>query len=154
MPEDDRRPVRLLGVPLHDLMVLQSYFDDMVRELQLMAVGRAGKGAGVRLRDLAIYTQHEIARARGDLHEQASAADDAGLTHADLAVGIRPSGVDGARVLIDVLAALDAESRSGRMLTGPADPVVFELLRWIVAEVEAQVVDGREPQPFLAGGNR
>ena len=42
-----RRTVHLLAVPLAVLVELQLYFDDMVRELQLIAVGQADAGEDI-----------------------------------------------------------------------------------------------------------
>ena len=94
-----RREVLLQEVPLEPLVELQLYFDDMVRELQLIEVGRGEAGIADRLHRLAVHTQHEIARARNDLHVQARAGLDAGEVVSDLVVDLRPSAVAASRAL-------------------------------------------------------
>jgi hypothetical protein len=143
-----RRTVHLLAVPLEMLVELQLYFDDMVRELQLIAVGRADAGAANRLHRLAVHTQHEIARARNDLHVQARAGLDAGEPIADLVVDLRPSAVAASRALIPLVEAFDEASREGSLLAAPCTPEARQLLEWIVAEIEVQLVAGERPRPF------
>jgi len=145
-----RRTVHLLCVPLAVLVELQLYFDDMVRELQLIAVGQADAGAAHRLHRLAVHTQHEIARARNDLHVQARAGLDAGEPVADLVVDLRPSAVAASRALIPLVEAFDEASRDGDLLAAPCTPGARALLEWIVDEIEVQLVVGEAPTPFTS----
>jgi hypothetical protein len=146
-----RRTVHLLCVPLAVLVELQLYFDDMVRELQLIAVGHADAEAAHRLHRLATHTQHEIARARNDLHVQARAGLDAGEEIADLVVDLRPSGVAASRALLPLVDAFDDASRGGELLAAPCTPQARHLLEWIVDEIELQLVSGAPPRPFTSG---
>jgi len=150
MPGQDqlRRPVELRGVPIREFVHLQSYFDDMVREMQLIAVGSSGEGAAVRLADLAIYVQHDIAGHRNLLHADALAAEADGQTHVDLEVHLLPASLPDARRLIEVAEELDQQSRRGLLLTAPASEIVLDVLRWIVEEVEGQLLTSRPPRPF------
>ena len=146
-----RRTVHLLAVPLEVIIELQLYFDDMVRELQLIAVGQADAGAAHRLHRLAMHTQHEIARARNDLHVQARAGLDAGEEISDLVVDLRPSGVAASRALLPLVDAFDDASRGGELLAAPCTPKARHLLEWIVDEIELQLVSGNPPRPFTSG---
>jgi len=150
MEAPPRRTVHLLAVPLEVLVELQLYFDDMVRELQLIAVGQADAGAAHRLHRLAVHTQHEIARARNDLHVQARAGLDAGEPVADLVVDLRPSAVAASRALIPLVDAFDEASRVGELLAAPCTPRARQLLEWIVDEIEVQLVIGETPKPFTS----
>jgi len=148
MDPTPRRPVRLKAVPLDELVALQLYFDDMVRELQLIAVGAADDRAAYRLHRLAIHTQHEIARARNDLHVQARARLDDGQRVADLVVDVRPSAVQATQALIPLVEAFDEASRNGMLLTAPCSAACRQLLEWMVVEVERQIEADGEPRPF------
>jgi hypothetical protein len=143
-----RQPVHLNAVPLDELMALQLYFDDMVRELQLIAVGAADDRAAYRLHRLAIHTQHEIARARNELHLQAQTHLEQGRHVADLVVDLRPSAVQATQALIPLVDAFDDASRSGTLLTTPCTDGSRKLLMWMVDEVEAQLQTARAPQPY------
>jgi hypothetical protein len=146
-----RREVLLRAVPLEPLVELQLYFDDMVRELQLIEVGRGEAGIADRLHRLAVHTQHEIARARNDLHVQARAGLDAGEVVSDLVVDLRPSAVAASRALIPLVDGFDELSGSGSLLTSPCSAEARQLLEWIVDEIERQLVSGRAPQPYSDG---
>lgn len=146
--EPVRRTVELQQIPIREFVVLQVYFDDMVRELQLIEVGRSDEGAGQRLADLATFVQHEIAGARNLVHIHALAAEEEGETHFDTGLELLPRSVEDAHRLIDVVEALDEQSRNGVLLTAPAAPVVLDLLRWVVDEIEGQLMYGRSPKPF------
>jgi len=148
MDPEPRRAVHLNAVPLDELVSLQLYFDDMVRELQLIAVGAADDRAAYRLHRLAIHTQHEIARARNVLHVQAQAHIDEGRHVADLVVDLRPSAVQATQALIPLVDAFDDASRSGTLLTTPCSDGSRRLLTWMVEEVEAQLETNRAPQPY------
>jgi len=144
--EATRRIVHLRGVPIRDFVHLQVYFDDMVREMQLIAVGRSDRGAAGRLADLAVYVQHDIAGHRNILYAEALQAEAAGLDRLDMGVNLLPSSVPDARRLIEVAEELDAQSRNGLLLTAPASDAVLDVLRWIVEEIEGQLMDGRPPR--------
>jgi len=150
MPGQDhlRRTVRLIGVPIHQFVQLQIYFDDMVREMQLIAVGVGDKGAAGRLADLAVYVQHDIAGHRNLIHAEALGAAAEGRTHVDVTLQLLPASVPDAHRLVEVAEALDAQSRSGLLLTAPASPEVIGVLRWIVSEVTDQIEAGRHPTPY------
>jgi hypothetical protein len=145
---EPRRPVHLKAVPLDDLIALQLYFDDMVRELQLIAVGAADDRAAYRLHRLAIHTQHEIARARNDLHVQAQVHLREDRHVADLVVDLRPSAIQATQALVPLVDAFDEASRSGTLLTNPCSDGGRRLLEWLVEEVEAQLEADRPPQPY------
>jgi len=147
-PDQLRQTVHLLDVPVRDFVQLQVYFDDMVREMQLIAVGVGDRGAAARLADLAVYVQHDIAGHRNVLHAEVLAAQDRGLVTVDLSIDLLPSSVPDAERLVEVAEALDAQSRSGLLLTAPASPVVLDVLRWIVDEVDGQLIDQRAPRPY------
>lgn len=149
-PEEPRRTIHFVGVPISDFVNLQVYFDDMVREMQLIAVGVDDGNAAGRLADLAVYVQHDIAGNRNTLHAQALAAEATGATHVDLTLDLLPVSVTDARRLIGVVTALDAQSRSGQMLTAPASPLVLNVLEWLVEEVERQLGAGLPPRPYAS----
>jgi hypothetical protein len=148
MDPEARQPVHLNSVPLDELIALQLYFDDMVRELQLIAVGAADDRAAYRLHRLAIHTQHEIARARTELHLQTQAHIDEGRHVADLVIDLRPSAVPATQALIPLVDAFDEASRGGTLLTTPCTDASRRLLSWLVEEVEAQLETHRAPQPY------
>jgi hypothetical protein len=143
-----RRPVHLQAVPLADLVDLLLYFDDMVRELQLIAVGQADDRAAYRLARLAIHHQHEIARARNEIHVQARHWLDQGKERADLVVDLRPSAVAATQALLPLADAFDEASRGGELLTAPCADGCRRVLEWIVAEIGSQLDAGRPPSPF------
>lgn len=147
-PDDTRHRVQFLGVPVAEFSDLQVYFDDMVREMQLIAVGHGGEGAAGRLADLAVFVQHDIAGHRNALHARVMEAAARGAVAVDLDLHLHLSSVPDARQLVEVVEALDAQSRSGLLLTAPASEAVIEVLRWIVDEVEGQLGEGRAPQSF------
>jgi hypothetical protein len=142
--------VHLLAVPLDAFVSLLGHFDDMVRELQLIAVGANDEGAAPRLHAIAVHTQHEVARARNDLHVQARAALDAQQQVADLEVDLRPSAVAASHSLVPLIDSFDEMSRSGAVLTASCAPAARRVLEWIVEEVDSQLMTDRAPRAFPA----
>lgn len=147
--DEQRSPVTLAGMPVARFIALQEHFDGLVRELQLVAVGQGqGLATSARLADLALYVQLDIADERRILHEQVVVALEQDLPIVDVHIDLRSTGITGAWQMVEVFEAIDSASRDGFLLTGPADPDLVALLRWIATEVEAQVRDGRPPVRF------
>lgn len=144
-----RRDVVLRALPVADFLALQVHFDDMVRELQLIEVGRSqGLATSVALRELALEVHHDIAGDRGRLHEQALLARERGATRADVVIDLGPRAVTEVGRLVGLVEEMDAQSRAGHLLAAPAPPPLLALLRWLADEVDGQLRVGRDPRPF------
>ena len=148
-------PVHLLAVPLEVLVELQLYFDDMVRELQLIAVGQADDRGGLPApppRDAHAARD----RPRPQRPPRAGAGGlDAGRARSPTSSSTcararwRPS-----RALIPLVDAFDEASRGGDLLTAPCTPSARRLLEWIVDEIEVQLVVGERTEALHERGQR
>ncbi len=146
---EPRRDVRLLGLPVAEFLGLQVHFDDVVRELQLIEVGRSqGLTTSGALRALAVEVQHDISGDRRRIHEQALAAQASGDDTVDVVIDLGPRAVADVGRLVGLVEEVDAQSRAGNLLTPPAPPRLLDLLRWLADEVAGQLRDGRPPRPY------
>jgi hypothetical protein len=141
--------VRLVGVPVAVYRKLEVHLDDVVRELQLIAVGDGqGLGTDSRLRDLALHIDAGLAGQRRDFADQVRVGFEAEQTHVDVTLTVGPHASYAVRMLRRFMLVADAHAEAGRLLTFPAGPDLLTLLDWIVVEVLGQTENGAEPHPY------
>lgn len=137
-----RCQVALTAVPVETFFALQSHFDDIVRELQLIDLSPPPSDDAVtRMRVSAEQLQATVAAQRTLLHQQALAAHLRGDEHIDLLLDVEDSTADVVAGLVGLLDAADALSRRGILLTAPAGPGQIDLLRRIGDVIQGDDAD-------------
>ncbi|MBI2709614.1 MAG: hypothetical protein HYX34_07945 [Actinobacteria bacterium] len=145
------RTVLLLGVPVSRFRSFDMHFDDLVRELQLIAVGNdQGLDTDARLRELARGLETGIANQRRDLTDQLLAAESAGLEEVDVTLRVGPYAAYAVRALALFVRQTDEHARAGRLLLPPTTTDHRHLLAWVVDQVTSQTEDGAPPVHFAA----
>jgi hypothetical protein len=143
--------VRLLGVPVAVYREFEVHLDDLIRELQLIAVGDGqGLGTDDRLRDLALHIDAGLGSQRRDFADQVRVGFEAQQTHVDVALTVGPHASYAVRMLRQFMLVADAHAEAGRLLTFPAGPDLVTMLNWIVVEVVGQTEDAARPHPHPA----
>ncbi|MBO0731281.1 MAG: ATP-binding protein [Acidimicrobiaceae bacterium] len=136
------RRVVMRALPVRLIVESDRHFDDLLRELQVMALAGEEGELGA-LADEAI-------RHLGGLRHTGRSATRAALARGDrqidLELLIPQTANRGFRELATLLERVSAESRAGRLLTGPPGEEVRAFRRWYQREVEAQL-RGDPPQP-------
>jgi anti-sigma regulatory factor (Ser/Thr protein kinase) len=132
----------LVAVPVRLVFESDRHFDDLLREVQVMAQ------VGERV-DLAALAD-EATLLLGSLRQVGRQATRTALARGDRLIDIEllvpPTANVGFRALETLLHRVSAESRHGRLLTELPGDEVNEFRRWYRAEVEAQLA-GRSPRP-------
>lgn len=133
-------------VPATAFLHHDEHVSDVVRELQLIQVGRDdGSTAGElppRLCELIPELLSAFSHARDSSRRQAEEARMRGDDTFTLEVTLPRASADTVATLGDLLEEVDDYARSGDLLTLPASDEVVALRRWLVAQVTA-----RHPQP-------
>ncbi|MBW3668645.1 MAG: hypothetical protein KY443_05470 [Actinobacteria bacterium] len=151
VPTDaDVRVVRLLGMPTARFIALHMHVDDLLRELEIIALGASSGAAEVprEVRDVTRELLGRYAETRQSAWEQAEAAQRRGGETVDLELVLPVDAVEGVQELVELFDRADALSREGVLLTLPASPELVELRRWTADEITRQVQLGAAPTPF------
>jgi anti-sigma regulatory factor (Ser/Thr protein kinase) len=134
--------VTLLAVPVWLMVESDRHYDDLLRELQVMAL--AGEGG-----DLGAVADEAVLHL-GSLRQMGRQATRAAVGRGDRLIDIEllvpPDADVGFRRLETLLHRVAAESRAGHLLTGMPSEEVNAFRRWYRAEAEAQLA-GRPPRP-------
>lgn len=150
---DDLRHVVLRRFPLGVYLRSRAHFDELVREFQLVEIGRAEGGTGERavpqrLLELVGELVERFADRVGVVEAQRSAAIARGETVTDLEYDVPLAARDDLVQLSGLLDECDEFCRSDDyLLTLATPPDVVEFRRWNVGQVIAQL-DGAEPMPW------
>lgn len=145
-PPPGGHPVRLIAVPLRLLGESESQFDDLVRELQVLALTPGCPPDLQRLAALAADVVGHVEEARQVTRETIRRAMGRGDRLVDLSLLLRADGLVGLSRLGDLLAQAARAAAAGELLTLPAPPEVVAFRLWYRDEVVAQL-GGRPPQP-------
>jgi hypothetical protein len=133
--------VRYLGTPVDLFLELQEALDGFQREVQLSSLDGA-EPVGRDVVEGMVVERDSFVAVRLALHDQASTAREAGLTHADLAVEYPDDAID--RVLMVTTAARQADQAAaeGRLLTPPTRDEVRHVQAWMYDQVQVQLRGG------------
>lgn len=143
--------VHLVGLPLVLQQRASEHFEELRREITLVAMSRDdGHPLPRRLNQVvdAISARYAGVSELPDAQRAAAAA--AGHDSIDLDFSVPPSVADASRELIDLLADADAYCREGEhllTLETPRELVVFR--EWYLGEFIAQTEQGSGPTPWL-----
>ena len=152
MGEDDRRTVRLNGVPVGIARAIAVYRNDMIRELQLIELGRQqGIEEPSQLYDLAEQLRADLVWLRDDLAGHTVWSDPAAAPSERVDMVIEATVDASARMLraIERFEELNQLSRYGQLLTEEATPAMMQVIRWVGEELAGQLNEGRAPRPCL-----
>jgi len=138
--------VRYLATPVALFIELQESLDGFQREVQLTSLDGA-EPVGADVVEGMVVERDAFVDIRLALHDQAVAAREAGLEHADLEVQFPADAVE--RVLMVTTAARQADraAAEGRLLTPPVRDEVRRVQSWMYDQVEVQLRGGT-PTPF------
>lgn len=141
--------VRYLGTPVALFVELQEALDGFQREVQLSSLDGA-EPVGSDVVQGMVVDRDAFVDIRLALHDQAVAAIEAGLEHADLEVEFPDDAVE--RVLTITAAARQADraAAEGLLLTPPVRDEVRRVQLWMYNEVAIQLRGGA-PTPFAPG---
>jgi hypothetical protein len=136
--------VVLLGTPVGLAAASSRWFDELIRELEIIASGdeaappRSFLQLASRVREMRTGTRGR------DAIEEALEADRASV---DLELEVPPEAGAVALDLWDRYREIDAYCRDGGLLTIAATPEVHAFVDWYLHEIAGQL-DGRAPRPW------
>jgi GAF domain-containing protein/anti-sigma regulatory factor (Ser/Thr protein kinase) len=145
-PPPGGHPVRLIAVPLRLLGESESQFDDLLRELQVLALTSSCPPHLRRLASLAAEVSHHVEEARQVTRETIRRAMARGDRLVDLSLILRADGLVGLSRLGDLLGQAARAAAAAELLTLPASREVVAFRKWYRDEVVAQL-GGRPPNP-------
>lgn len=148
----EMRMVRLLGIPTARYIALHLHIDDLLRELEIIALGASSGAVAVpaEVRDVTRELLGRYSETRQSAWQQAEEAQRRGGERVDIEVSVPVEGVDAVQELVELFDRADALSQEGVLLTLPASPDLVELRRWSADEITRQVQRGAAPTPFPA----
>lgn len=139
-PRPGGRWLRFIGVPVRAALASGVQVDDLVREVQLQPDLLS---AEEREKFFGLLERSGPARLVG--RHAAFGAAAGGLDRFDVELMVSPADVGAVAELTRFLEK--ADSRSSLEL-GRMSPEVIAMRAWLVAEAQAQLVDGREPERY------
>jgi hypothetical protein len=147
--------VRLVDVPVQVFLRAHDHYDDVLREVALMALDRPrGRGA-VPLSAHLLRRMEGIRSLRNErvdrVHQTVLAAAARGDATVDVELEIPLPGVALVEELAHLQDQLDAHCRAGDLMTLEAPPDVKAFRRHLAGEVVRQARDRRPPRPFPPG---
>ena len=143
---EERLTVRLLGMPVQLFASYRLWYEDLRRELRLLALAHPDSYPVAReLSDLSLQVEQERRQAAGV--DRLDAAIAAGLDRADLAYDV-PAGAPATMArLNELLEQADEFCREQRLLTLAPTPQMLELRAWYLGEFTRQAA-GEPPRPW------
>jgi GAF domain-containing protein len=145
-PVSGGHPIRLIAVPLRLLAESERQFDDLLRELQVLALDPASPARLKTLADVASELIGQVEEGRRVTREAIREAVSGGDRLVDLSFILRADGLVGLSRLGELLTKAAAAAAAGELLTLPPAGEVVAFRVWYRDEVVAQL-GGRPPQP-------
>jgi hypothetical protein len=143
---EDRVTVRLLGMPVQVFAHYRIWYEDLRRELRLLALALGDSYPVAReLSDLSLQVEQERRQASGV--ERLDAAVAAGADRADLAYDVPVSAPATMARLNELLELADEFCREQRLLTLAPTQQMLDLRAWYLGEFIRQAA-GEEPRPW------
>ncbi|HEX7131064.1 MAG TPA: hypothetical protein VF228_00730 [Iamia sp.] len=133
--------VRYLGTPVALFIELQESLDGFQREVQLSSLDGA-EPVGQDVVEGMVIERDTFVDLRLALHDQAVAAIEAGLEHADLEAEFPDDAADKVLMITAAARQADQAAEEGRLLTPPVREEVRRVQTWMLAQVEAQLRGG------------
>lgn len=139
-PKRDGRRLRFLGMPVKAALASGIQVDDLVRELQLQPelLTSDERAAFDELLDrsgpVRLTGRHGAFRAAAE-----------GLDRFDLELVVTPAEVSAVAELTRFLDQLDSRAF---LDSGRVSPEVTAMRAWLMAEAQAQLLNGRDPEPY------
>jgi hypothetical protein len=145
-PEGGRIEVRLLSMPVRVFAGFRAHYDELARELRLLALAHGGEyPVADALTETVLQAEKERRQARG-----VEAVDDAlrsGLDRVDLTYEMPASCPGTMGRLLEQLEAAETFCLQERMLSAAATPQQRDLQRWYLGEFVRQGA-GEPPTPW------
>jgi hypothetical protein len=142
------RCVRLIDVPVGELLRLREHQDAMLREFALIALHRSESDSAELPRRLLALVDELTARFsspnQGYL-QQLDRAAEAQLPRATLELRFPPEAIETLQATVRLLEEADAYCQEGALLTLATPAHLAALRRWIVAEIVRQLGDAEPP---------
>lgn len=148
--EPERRvDIRLLGLPVLVFEHYRVWYDELRRELRLLALTHGTDyPLAMELSGLTLRAEQEQRQTRG--REQLAAAATAGLDRVDVELAMPVSAPGTLARLGELLQEVDVFCAEQRLLTLAATPQQVRLRSWYFGEVERQG-RGEPPRPWTGG---
>lgn len=153
---DGSRPVRLDGVPVGLARAATVHRNDMIRELQLIEVGRRqGIEEPSQLYDLAELLRADLEWLRDEIGARSiwSDPDAAPGSLVDIVIETAPDSALRMRRVVERFEELNQLSRHGQLLAEEASADAMQLIRWVADEMTGQLLEGRHAHPCPVGAN-
>jgi anti-sigma regulatory factor (Ser/Thr protein kinase) len=146
---DERLTIRLLGMPVRVFFSHRNWYEEMRRELRLLALNHGAEyPLAQELSEISLQVAQERRQAEGV--EELDAAVAAGLDLVDLEYHVPTTAPATMTRLRELLEALDQFCREQKLLTLPPSPQQVALRTWYLGEFERQG-RGEEPTPWPGG---
>jgi anti-sigma regulatory factor (Ser/Thr protein kinase) len=145
-PASDRIPVRLLGMPVRLFGHYRSWYDELRRELRLLALNHGNDyPLAQQLTEITLQVEQERRQAIGV--DRLDAAIAAGQERVDLQYDVPASAGATMARLLTLLEQVDVFCREQRLLTLEPRPQQVELRGWYLGEFVRQA-SGEAPIPW------
>lgn len=140
--------VNELNLPVGSYVALQRWADDVMHELELVAIGERATERPVdpRLNSVARRVLDQYGDVRRASVAQADAALESGRDRVDIEADLPPEAVESLREIAGVFAEANQLCHEGLLLNPPLSDEVDALRIWIVEELMAQL-GGASPTP-------
>lgn len=142
--------VHLVGVPVRSFLAAHHHYDDVLREIALVALDANRRELGLS-RELVDRVEQirSLRNSRVDVfHQQVLEAAARGDDLVDLDLETPLLGVELTTELADLQDQLDAHCRAGELISLEAPPEVKTFRRHLADEIRRQARDGLPPRPF------
>ena len=146
MTSAELRAVRLDNLPLRELLASQRHFDDLVKELKLIAAGMASHTledeVPRRLVTVIEAVLDRYANARVVSRATIDQAVASGQQAVTMTVDLPTAAADDVEQLVQLMEEAEAYCRDGRLLTLPPSPEVSAFRRRLVDDLVRQLRNG------------